>query len=70
MSKLLKPVIIKFMCCGDSHTFHYNGEFYMCKCKDSGYDAGDAYTRILGNIADVVIVDEIIKEDLDSTSKC
>lgn len=63
------PKLVKFKCCGDTRLFTYPGEFHMCKCESSGYDAGNSfYSRILGKPGDVEVVsmfNEQCQKDLE-----
>lgn len=39
----MQKKLVKFKCCNTEHVFTYYGEFKMCECGLSGYDAGDGY---------------------------
>ncbi|WCX68761.1 hypothetical protein [Salmonella phage GSW6] len=55
--KKLIAKLVKFKCCNTEHTFTKYGEFKMCECGKSGFDAGDGYyCRTLGNFNDLEII--------------
>ncbi|HFZ8394735.1 TPA: hypothetical protein ACIPBC_001663 [Salmonella enterica subsp. enterica serovar Saintpaul] len=56
--------LVKFKCCDSEHIFTRFGEFKMCDCGKSGYDAGDGfYARTLGNFDDLEFINlEDVKE--------
>lgn len=44
-------ILVKFLCCKDSHIFIRYRECYTCKCGQSMYDSGDGhYDRVMGKI--------------------
>lgn len=57
MNKFNAPTVF-FKCCEETKVFTSPGQFSMCSCGSSGFDAGDGYyNRKLGNPpSDVVII--------------
>ena len=46
--------LVKFKCCNTEHLFTKRGEFKMCECGATGFDAGDEfYCRTLGEITNL-----------------
>ena len=44
-------ILVKFLCCKDSHIFTRYRECYTCNCGQSMYDSGDGhYDRVMGKI--------------------
>ncbi len=51
--------LLRFKCCNTEYLFTKCGEFKMCECGESGFDAGDEfYCRTLGSRENIQIINQ------------